>query len=221
MLCWPGWLAGLALAWNGLAVGQFTGAASAILVARVGPTAALVIERGLRAVTRGVFAPMVIAVHPSTGATTLADLVNMGFNRWAADLTGSATWLDPASGYEVSMAAGFTFNGNNPATDYRTGTEFHLESALMKHMSKDFAFGAAGYYYRQMTGDSGSGAVLGSFKGEVAAIGPNITYNFNIGKVHVLSSVRWLHEVKAVNRARGDAGFLTLTIPFAVASAVH
>ncbi len=39
---WPGWLAGLALAWNGLAVGQLSGAASAILVARVGPTIALV-----------------------------------------------------------------------------------------------------------------------------------------------------------------------------------
>ncbi len=40
---WPGWLAGLALAWNGLATGQLSGAASAILVTRIGPTAALVI----------------------------------------------------------------------------------------------------------------------------------------------------------------------------------
>ena len=40
---WPGWLAGLALAWNGLACGQLSGAASAILVRRVGATAALII----------------------------------------------------------------------------------------------------------------------------------------------------------------------------------
>lgn len=39
---WPGWLAGLALAWNGLACGQLSGAASALLVVRVGPTIALV-----------------------------------------------------------------------------------------------------------------------------------------------------------------------------------
>lgn len=39
---WPGWLAGLALAWNGLACGQLSGAASAILVTRIGPTAALI-----------------------------------------------------------------------------------------------------------------------------------------------------------------------------------
>jgi hypothetical protein len=39
---WPGWLAGLALAWNGLACGQLSGAASAILVTRIGPTPALI-----------------------------------------------------------------------------------------------------------------------------------------------------------------------------------
>lgn len=38
---WPGWLAGLALAWNGLACGQLARAGSAILVARIGPTLAL------------------------------------------------------------------------------------------------------------------------------------------------------------------------------------
>lgn len=40
---WPGWLAGLALAWNGLGCGQLSGAAAAILVKRVGATVALVI----------------------------------------------------------------------------------------------------------------------------------------------------------------------------------
>lgn len=44
---WPGWLAGLALAWNGLASGQLSGAASAILVTRLGPTSALIIVSAL------------------------------------------------------------------------------------------------------------------------------------------------------------------------------
>lgn len=38
---WPGWLAGLALAWNGLACGQLARAGSALLVGRLGPTWAL------------------------------------------------------------------------------------------------------------------------------------------------------------------------------------
>ena len=53
---WPGWLAGLALAWNGLACGQLSGAASAILVSRVGPTAALVIVSGTILVSATVLA---------------------------------------------------------------------------------------------------------------------------------------------------------------------
>jgi hypothetical protein len=149
------------------------------------------------------------------------NLVNMGFNRWAADLTGAVTWLDPKVGLEVSLATGFTFNGENPATDYRTGTELHVEGAVMQHVSKDFAIGAAGYYYRQVTGDSGPGAVLGPFKGEVAAIGPNLTYNFQLGTVPVFTSVRWLHEFDAKNRLEGDAGFLTVTIPLGGPAAPH
>jgi len=153
------------------------------------------------------------------GAYDRSNLVNMGFNRWAADLTGSATWLDPKSGFEVSLAAGFTFNGENPDTNYKTGTEFHLEGAVMKHFSKAFAIGVAGYHYQQITGDSGSGALLGAFKGEVSAIGPNLTYNFQVGGVPVLTSVRWLHEFNAKNRLEGDAGFVTVTVPLGGAPA--
>jgi len=158
-------------------------------------------------------------VNVPVGEYERTNLVNMGFNRWAADLTGSATWLDLKSGFEVSLAAGFTFNGENPDTNYKTGTEFHLEGAVMKHFSKEFAVGIAGYHYKQVTGDSGSGAVLGAFKGEVSAIGPNLTYNFQVGKVPVLTSFRWLHEFNATNRLQGDAGFVTVTIPLTGAPA--
>jgi hypothetical protein len=152
-------------------------------------------------------------VNIPVGSYSKNDLVSMGFNRWAADVTGAATWLDPKSGFEVSLAPGVTFNGNNPDTDYKTGTEFHLEGAVMQHLSKAFAVGIAGFYYKQVTGDSGAGAVLGPFKGEVAAIGPNLTYNFQIGAVPVLTSFRWLHEFDATNRLEGDIGFVTVTIP--------
>jgi hypothetical protein len=64
------------------------------------------------------------------------------------------TWLDPKSGIEVSGSAGLTLNLDNPANDYQTGTEGHLEFALMRHIGKDFSFGVAGYHYQQVTGDS-------------------------------------------------------------------
>ncbi len=147
------------------------------------------------------------------------NLVNMGFNRWAADLTASTTWLDPKSGFEVSLAAGSTFNGENSATNYKTGTEFHFEGAMMKHFSKDFSFGVAGYHYEQISGDGGEGAILGDFKGRVSAIGPNLTYNFNPGKILILTSIRWLHEFNVENRLQGDVVFATLTIPLSGAPA--
>lgn len=147
------------------------------------------------------------------GAYDRNSLVSMGFNRWAADLTTAATWLDPKIGLELSVASGFTFNGENPDTKYRTGTEFHVEAAMMQHFSKSFAVGVAAYHYRQVTGDSGTGALLGSFKGEVSAVGPNVTYSFQVGQVPVFTSVRWLREFNAKNRLEGDAGFLTVTVP--------
>ena len=155
------------------------------------------------------------------GSYNKTDLVNMGFNHWAVDITGAVTWLDPKTGWEISLAPGFTFNGENPATNYTSGTEFHLEGAVMTHLSKDFALGVAGYQYAQITGDSGSGAMLGPFEGRASAIGPNLTYNFMAGQTPVLTSVRWLHEFDATNRVAGDAGFVTILIPLGGAPAAH
>jgi hypothetical protein len=75
-------------------------------------------------------------------------LTNIGFNRWAFDASAAVTWLAPKSGIEVSGSAGLTFILENPANDYQTGTESHLEFALMRHIGKDFSFGLAGYHYQ-------------------------------------------------------------------------
>ncbi len=145
-----------------------------------------------------------------------SDLANIAFNRWAFDITGAATWLDAAKGHELSAAVGFTFNGENPDTDYRTGTEFHVEFAAMKHFSQSFAAGVTGYHYDQITGDSGAGARLGSFKGKTTAIGPNINYNFTLGQTPVSTSFRWLHEFDVENRLEGDAYLFSAVIPLGI-----
>jgi hypothetical protein len=141
------------------------------------------------------------------------DIVNMGTNRWAFDATAAATWLDPKRGHEASVAAGFTFNGENPDTNYRTGTEFHVEFAVMQHVSEAFAFGLAGYHFQQVTGDSGAGATLGSFKGRVTALGPNVVYNFKLGATPVATQLSWYHEFNVKNRVEGDAVVFSVTIP--------
>lgn len=143
---------------------------------------------------------------------------NVAFNRWALDTTAAITWLDATSGHEVSVAAGFTFNGENPDTDYETGTEFHVEWALIQHFSKTFTLGIAGYHYQQVTGDSGPGARLGPFEGRVTALGPVLTYTFMHGKTPITTQLEWMHEFDAKNRAEGDMGMLNITIPLSMSA---
>jgi hypothetical protein len=114
---------------------------------------------------------------------------NLSFNHWGFDTTAAVTWLNTKIGFEVSAAPGFTFNWENPDTVYKTGTEFHVEWALLQHFSKRFAAGVAGFHYQQVTGDSGAGARLGDFKGRVTALAPVVTYSFNLGKIAV--STQW------------------------------
>jgi hypothetical protein len=153
-------------------------------------------------------------VNVPVGYWERGDVTNIGFNRWAADFTGAVTYLDMKTGFELSGAAGFTFNGENNDTDYKTGTEFHLEGAAMQHFSKTFALGLQGYYYQQVTGDSGPGTqFLGGFEGRVIALGPGIDFSFPLGQTHVAGNLRYFHEFDVENRLEGDAGYLNFVIP--------
>lgn len=138
---------------------------------------------------------------------------NISFHHWGLDTSAAVTWLDAAKGHEVSVAAGFTFNWENPKTDYRTGTEFHVEWALIQHLSKSLSIGIAGYHYQQVTGDSGAGAVLGDFEGRVTAIGPVLTYSFVLGKVPISTEWKYFHEFDTENRVEGDGGFVNISMP--------
>jgi hypothetical protein len=159
-----------------------------------------------------------VGVNVPIGDYQKGDIANISFNRWATDVFVTATWLDPALGLDISGAAGVTFNGENSATNYETGTEFHLEGAVSKFLSKDLNIGLTGYYYNQLTGDSGSGAKLGGFEGEVAAIGATLGYTFQIGVLPVSARLKYFHEFEVTNRLEGDVGFLTVSMPLWVSA---
>ena len=156
-------------------------------------------------------------VNVPIGPWSNDSISNIAFNHWGLDTTAAVTWLDPKIGFEVSSASGFTFNWENPDTDYKTGTEFHVEWALLQHFSKSFALGLLGYHYQQVTGDSGAGARLGDFKGRVTALGPVLTYGFELGKIPVSTQWTWQHEFGVENRLEGDVGMLTISMPLSVA----
>lgn len=141
---------------------------------------------------------------------------NIGFNRSSVDTSGAVTWLDPKIGLELSGAAGFTFNFENPDTNYKTGTEFHLEWAVRQHISQTLAVGLIGYHYQQITGDSGIGAKLGDFKGRATAVGANLSTTFLLGPIPVTANAKYMRELEVENRLKGDVGMLTFSMPLSV-----
>lgn len=144
-------------------------------------------------------------------------LANLAFHRWAGDASLAATWRNETSGWDVSGKAGFTFNGENHYTDYDTGTEFHLEGSVEKILSPALSLGVQAYYFNQVSGDSGAGAKLGDFEGEVTGVGATGAYNFKIAdKIPATLRLHAFHEFNAKNRLEGDSVFLDFSMPLYV-----
>jgi hypothetical protein len=141
------------------------------------------------------------------------ELANTAKNRGALDVYAALSWLEPTFGLDISNSVGLTFNRKNPATDYRTGTEFHWDWSITKKFENGFSVGPAGYYYRQLSGDSGLGARLGDFKGEVWAIGGTVGYEFKVGPLPVTARIKFFHEVQTERRLKGNSAFLGVSFP--------
>ncbi|QXZ86162.1 transporter [Rhizobium sp. K1/93] len=161
-----------------------------------------------------------LLVNVPIGDYQKGEISNIAFHHWGADISGGLTWLDPAIGLDLSGVVGMTFNAENPTTDYRTGNEFHFEWAAVQHFNKVFDAGLVGYYYDQVTGDSGSGA-RSDFKGRATAIGATIGWNFKAGEVPISARIKYFHEFSVENRAQGDAVFLTISMPLAITKPVN
>lgn len=155
-----------------------------------------------------------------SGTYVAGQLSNASLNRPAIDVFGTVTWLDPTIGWDLSAAAGFTFNQPNTATDYNTGDEFHLEWAATKYITKEFTIGLVGYYYQQLTPDTGAGARLGAFEGRVIALGGSIGYTFEAGKLPISTRLKVYREFDAQNHLEGTAGYFTVSVPLGVDSSL-
>ena len=147
------------------------------------------------------------------GAYDSDRLANIGIGHAAVDAGGGYTYLDEKTGWEFSAVAGLTYNFENTDTDYQNGIDSHLDWAASRFLTQAWEVGVAGYAYYQLTGDSGSGAVLGPFKSRVAAIGPEIGYAFEIDGHPAYANLRGYWEFWNQNRLAGTAVFATVSIP--------
>ncbi len=149
-----------------------------------------------------------------TGSYDVDDVANSGLNYWTFEMDFMANYFDPDKGRDYSIVVGYGYNTENDDTDYKSGDEFHVDFVLNQFLSEKFAVGVTGFFYRQLSGDSGDGALLGSFKGEAAGIGPAMYYVANLGGRDVAFTAKWLSEFDTRNRLDGDHVFASFAMSF-------
>lgn len=148
-----------------------------------------------------------LGIYAPTGDYEAGTLANTGKNYWTFEPGIMASWLSSKYGTEVTLYTAMDFNTKNDDTDYESGTSFHADLTVAQHLPFLGGFigvGANGFYYDQIEGDSGSGAVLGDFESLTWGVGPVISYVRQVGKTQVIAEVKWLPELDVDKRLEGD-----------------
>ncbi len=140
-------------------------------------------------------------------------LANIGVGHGAIDGGGAYTYLNTKTGTEFSATLGFTENFRNPSTDYTNGIDSHLDLGAAQFLSEHFFVGAVGYYYQQLTADTGQRPILGPFELRTRGVGPQIGYNFEVGGVSIYTNLRGYTEFASDHRLQGHAIYATVSIP--------
>lgn len=137
-----------------------------------------------------------------------------GFNRPSLDVGWAFTWFEKNTKLQFNGAIGFMASLENEDTQYQTGDEFHAEWAIGYKFDNGLIIGVNGYDYRQITGDSGQGALLGAFKGTLDAVGPGFSYSTLIGQTPVTLGIRDYEQYNWNNFFHGNVVLGSFTAAF-------
>jgi hypothetical protein len=138
-------------------------------------------------------------------------LAGVGLGHWAIDAGMGYTYM-PASGFEVSVTAGLTYNFINPTTRYQSGMDAHIDVGMSYSFSDTFYVGAAGYFFGQVSPDTGGSGLLGGFRSQVAGAGPQVGWSFQVAGLATDLDVRGYKEFAAQNRPEGWNVFVTISL---------
>lgn len=148
-----------------------------------------------------------LPIYAPTGDYKVGRLANTGLNHWTFDPTFGGAYNNQKTGFNAAFHTGLAFSTRNEDTDYRNGTVFHLDTTVQQllPLGKGFlGLGAEAFYYQQITGDSGSGAILGDNKGSTVGLGPVLSYILPVGDNSLVAEMRWLTELETERRVKGD-----------------
>ena len=147
-------------------------------------------------------------VYAPTGNYTKGQLANTGQNHWMFDNVFGLSYLSHKTGTEFTIFGGFAVATEDPATHYLNGDMFHLEATLQQYLplNKQTLIGVGANFFclRQVTGDSGSGAVLGDLEGTDIGIGPVVTLIRTSAKYNFSFQAKWMPELATKNRLHGN-----------------
>jgi len=149
----------------------------------------------------------------TTGRYDPTRLANLGIGHNAIDAGGAYTYFNPQTGHEFSATLGFTYNFENVHTDYQNGIDMHLDLGASQFLTKQLQVGLVGYWYNQLSCDSGAGDRVGCFESRVAGIGPQIGYIIPISNEYQgYINLKGYKEFAAEHRADGWNVWLTFAI---------
>jgi hypothetical protein len=140
------------------------------------------------------------------------DLANLGMGHGAIDGGAGYTYFDPKAGNEFSATFGLTGNFKNQSTGYTNGIDSHLDVGLSKFVSKQLQIGLVGYYFQQLTADSGCAPILCPFKSRVAGLGPQVGYLFPVGGMQGYLNLKGYKEFDAEDRPQGWNAWITFVL---------
>jgi hypothetical protein len=162
-------------------------------------------------------ADALLPISAPTGDYDVGHLANTGLNYWTFDPTLGVAYSNEKIGFNAAFHEGITLNTENTDTDYQSGATLHLDASVQQLLPAGPGYagiGAEGFYLQQVTGDSGSGAQFGSFRGLSAGVGPVLTYVLPWHEDTFVAELRWLRELAVERRLKGDYVWLKLVYQF-------
>jgi hypothetical protein len=137
-------------------------------------------------------------------------LANLGIGHGAVDGGIGYTYFDPKTGHEFSAVTGLTYNLVNASTGYQNGIDWHLDWGASQFLTQTFQIGAVGYFYDQLTADSGCLQALCPFESRTIGIGPQIGFVFPGASVQTYLNLKAYWDFDTQDRASGMSAWITL-----------
>jgi hypothetical protein len=146
------------------------------------------------------------------GTYSSSNLANIGIGHGAIDGGVGYTYFDQKTGHEFSAVTGLTGNFENMSTGYTSGLDWHLDWGASQFLTKQWQIGLVGYFYDQLTPDSGCAPALCPFESRVIGVGPQIGYIFPVGNMQGYLNLKGYGEFDNANRPDGYNIWLTFVL---------